>query len=61
PEYWIVDLESQHLEVYRDPAPSPDAPFGYAYRTRMVLQPADSVAPLAKPNRPIRVARLFAV
>lgn len=28
PEYWIVDLESRHLEVYREPIQYPDSPFG---------------------------------
>lgn len=61
PEYWIVDLENRRLEVYRDPAESPQAAFGYAYRVRFVLQPSDTIAPLAKPERTIRVARLFLV
>jgi len=61
PEYWIIDLEHRRLEVYREPIESADAPFGYTYRLRLVLQPGDTIAPLEKPNHPIKVARLFVV
>jgi Uma2 family endonuclease len=61
PEYWIVDLEHRQLEVYREPIPSPDSLFGYTYRLRMLLQPSDTIAPLERPNRTVRVGRLFVV
>ncbi len=61
PEYWIIDLENRRLEVYCDPVALPDAPFGYGYQTRRILTPGDTIAPLARPDRAIRVARLFTV
>ncbi len=61
PEYWIIDMEHRHLEVYREPMESPDALFGSTYRLRLLLRPDDTIAPLEKPNRPIKVARLFVV
>ena len=61
PEYWIVDLEHRQLEVYREPIESPDSAFGYTYRVRLLLQPSDTIAPLARPNRTVRVGRLFVV
>jgi len=61
PEYWILDLEHRQLEVYREPIPSPDSLFGYTYRLRMLLQPSDTVAPLERPNRTVRVGRLFLI
>jgi Uma2 family endonuclease len=61
PEYWIVDIEHRQLEVYREPIESPDSAFGYTYRVRMLLQPSDTIAPLARPNRTVRVGRLFIV
>jgi len=61
PEYWIVDLEHRQLEVYREPMESPDSAFGYTYRVRMLLQPSDTIAPLERPNRTVRVGRLFVV
>jgi len=59
PDYWVLDLENRRLEVYRDPVESLDAPFGYAYRTRLVLSPRDTIAPLARPERALRVRRLL--
>ena len=61
PEYWIVDIEHRQLEVYREPIESPDSAFGYTYRVRMLLQPSDTIAPLERPNRSVRVGRLFVV
>ena len=40
---------------------SPDSVFGYTYRVRMLLQPSHTVAPLERPNRTVRVGRLFEV
>jgi Uma2 family endonuclease len=61
PEYWIVDIEHRQLEVYREPVESPNSVFGYTYRLRMQLQPSDTIAPLERPNRTVRVGRLFVV
>ena len=61
PEYWIVDIEHRQLEVYREPVESPNSVFGYTYRLRMQLQPSDTIAPLERPNRSVRVGRLFVV
>jgi len=38
-EYWIVNLVDRVLEVYREPAPRPAAPYGWAYRSVTRLQP----------------------
>jgi len=37
PDYWLLDLETRVLEVYRQPAPEPSAPFGWRYARREVL------------------------
>jgi Uma2 family endonuclease len=59
PEYWIVNLPSRLLEVYRDPAPDPAAPFGYAYRQRLSFGPEDRVSLVAIPGAEIAVADLL--
>jgi Uma2 family endonuclease len=59
PDYWVLDIENRRLEVYRDPAESLDAPFGYAYRTRLVLSPRDTIAPLSRPECALRIRRLL--
>jgi Uma2 family endonuclease len=52
PEYWILNLVSGQLEVYREPA-------GDAYRSRAVLGPVDEISPLFAPGAAIRVAHLL--
>ena len=59
PDYWIVNLADCVLEVYRDPAPSADAPYGWRFSTRQRLGAADSVSPLRAPRARILVADLL--
>jgi Uma2 family endonuclease len=59
PEYWIVNLPTRLLEVYRDPAPDPAAPFGYGFRQRLSFGPEDRVSPVAIPGAEILVADLL--
>lgn len=58
-DYWIVNLVERVLEVYRDPAPDPAAPYGWAYRTVDRLGPEAVVQPLAAPGTHIAVADLL--
>jgi Uma2 family endonuclease len=40
-DYWIVNLIERAVEVYRDPAPSPNAPCGWHYRSiERLVRPA---------------------
>lgn len=59
PEYWIVNLVSNQVEVYRRPAPSPDQPFGFGYMDLSVHRPPDTITPLATPHSAIAVADLL--
>jgi Uma2 family endonuclease len=58
-DYWIVNLLERTLEVHRDPAPDPTAPFGWRYRSVRTLTPADVVSPLALPSVQIVVGDLL--
>jgi len=58
-DYWILNLVDGVLEVYRQPAPSSSAPFGWAYSEVHFLGPADLVSPLAAPSARIPVAALL--
>lgn len=58
-DYWIVNLVEGVVEVYRDPLPMGDAPNGWGYRSVVVHRPPAAVAPLAVPDRRIRVADLL--
>ena len=59
PEYWLVDLAREALEVHREPDASRAARFGWRYRTVDVLQPPASVAPLVAPERRILVVDIL--
>ncbi len=59
PEYWIVNLKEQLLEVYRDPIPLEETPFGYGYRIREIRRPGETVHPLIKPEAALAVSDLL--
>jgi Uma2 family endonuclease len=59
PEYWIVDLVHEAVEVHREPETSEAARHGWHYRSVETLRPPASVAPLLAPERSIAVADLL--
>lgn len=52
PEFWLVNLKTSSLEVFR-------APLEGDYQNRTVFRAGDSVSPLARPEVSILVAELF--
>ncbi len=56
-EYWVVDLVTRQLLVFRDPASI--AAGGHSYRSHQAFGSADTVSPLAAPNSMLRVADLL--
>ena len=59
PEYWIINLVDSLLEVYRDPIPDPDAPFGWRYGSTARLGARDFISPLAAQQARVAVADLL--
>lgn len=59
PEYWVIDANDRVLEVRRDPAPKPGAPFSHEYTTLTRHGVEDTVSPLAAPHAKIAVADLI--
>lgn len=59
PEYWIVNLQANTLEVYREPIPHAELPFGYGYRVRLLLDSHEQIAPLFAPEQPITVSEMI--
>ncbi len=60
-DYWVLDVVSRQLHVFRDPQPLP-LPTDLsttAYRTHLTLGPNDSLSPLAAPHATVRVADLL--
>jgi Uma2 family endonuclease len=58
-DYWVLDLNSRQLLVFRDPVPLPVGLGATAYKTRLMLGSTESISPLAAPNATIRVADLL--
>lgn len=58
-DYWVLDVDGRRLLVFRDPVALPAGLGVSSYRIHLTFDPADSVAPLAAPASPVRVAELL--
>jgi Uma2 family endonuclease len=58
-DYWIVNVVDGVLEVYRDPAPDPTAPYGWRYRSIETYARTAVVTPLTLPGVRVAVAALL--
>ncbi|HJZ89441.1 MAG TPA: Uma2 family endonuclease [Gemmataceae bacterium] len=58
-DYWVIDLDSRQVIVYRDPRPDPGNPFGASYATVKPLPAGQAVAPLAAPQALVNVADML--
>ena len=59
PEYWLVDLIHDALEVHREPQAVQAARYGWLYGSVQTLRPPASVAPLIALDQTIPVADLL--
>jgi Uma2 family endonuclease len=59
PEYWILNLQENQLEIYRQPVARPEARFGWSYAANTMARSGDNVAPLAVPGASIAVSDLL--
>ena len=58
-DYWILNLEGQMLEVYREPVAAPHARYGHRYGATITLSAGDAVSPLSAPTVAVLVADLL--
>jgi Uma2 family endonuclease len=58
-DYWVLNLIDRVLEVYREPVPDVEAPFGWRYARREVVASSARIAPLAVPGVIVAVADLL--
>ncbi len=58
-DYWMVNLLDRHVEVLREPAPTPDARYGQSYRSVRHYRAGDVISPVAAPEARIAVADLL--
>ncbi len=59
PEYWVVDINARLVHVHRTPVALSAGPTSHTYQTITRLTEQDTVAPLAAPDKTIRVGDLF--
>jgi Uma2 family endonuclease len=59
PEYWLVNLVDEVLEVYRRPTASEPSRLGWAYSEMQVLRRGEAVTPLAALGERVSVDDLF--
>ncbi len=59
PDYWLVNLLDQVLDVYRQPIVDATAPYSFRYSSAVTLRAGDSVSPLAIPSARIAVLDLL--
>lgn len=50
PEYWVVNIPKERLEVYRHPEPAAGTAFGHDYGVSLIFQKGEEVSPLFEPN-----------
>ncbi|HMO24876.1 MAG TPA: Uma2 family endonuclease [Tepidisphaeraceae bacterium] len=50
PEYWLLDLRSRRLEVYRQPEPDAASPSGFRYTSMQTIGEDGTLSPLCRPD-----------
>lgn len=58
-EYWIDDVVSRRVEVFREPVPDASTILGFRYASHQILAAGDSIVPLANPSVTFAVADLL--
>jgi Uma2 family endonuclease len=59
PDYWVMNLPTRQVEVFRDPRPDATQAFGAGYASHTIATIDDTLTPLAMPNVTIPVRDLF--
>ncbi len=59
PDYWILNLKDQRLEIRRSPIPSANAPYGFEYGALTLHAPDESVTPLCSETTVFQVSDLL--
>jgi Uma2 family endonuclease len=59
PEYWLLDVKRNVLEVRREPRAEPNTRFEHGYRLLMRVKASEVVSPLSAPNAEIKVSDLL--
>ena len=58
-DYWIVNLPERVIEIYRQPVPALDTPFGWRYQSAQRLAQTATISPLSAPEVSMAVGDLL--
>lgn len=58
-EYWVLDLNSRLLIVYREPAVDSSASYGASYRDVKYVKEIEEISPLAQPSAKVKVSDML--
>jgi Uma2 family endonuclease len=58
-DYWVIDVNTPQLFVFRDPIADATAPRGFRYNTILALTANDTLEPLAAATLPVSVRDLL--
>lgn len=56
-DYWILNLKDRNLEVYRRPIK--DKKLGFIYTEILVVTESETISPLARPDKKIKIADIL--
>lgn len=59
PEYWLINLKHQRVEVRRQPGPDQEGNFGWGYGSTTLMGAGQDVSPLFRPDVVFSVAQLL--
>lgn len=59
PEYWLLDLRSRRLEVYRQPEPDTSSPSGFRYTSMQTIAEDGALSPLCRTDVSASVRELL--
>lgn len=59
PEYWIINVNDGHVEVFRRPVRDEKRKLGWRYAEPTIVRPPGTLSPLARPDVQIDVARML--
>lgn len=59
PEFWLVNLPQNCVEVYREPVKDRNQPFGFTYSKCLIVKSGDSISPLCLPKIKIAVKQIL--
>jgi Uma2 family endonuclease len=58
-DYWAIDVNDGHLHLFRSPQPDPTQHYGYGCSQIQILNPKESISPLASPGHSVTIAELL--